>query len=292
MSIQPNLDRIIAHLTDLPAMPAIVAEVLQKTEDPSVPMSELSELIQRDPALTVKILRVSNSPYYGMRQYVSTLKLALVILGVREVRNIVVGISVLGTIGNDRTKALLSNDFWDHAVTTAGLSRKLGAAMALSLQGEDFIAGLLHDVGRMVLCRCLGDEYSGVYTTSLESPENLFSLENAIFGFNHADAAAALAMRWNLPVSLRDALYCHHPHSDRRLDQAKDPRLAAVVRIANMAARFDFAHDDGELCPACQDEDAWAILANVPKPIPASSRFEVLSGFSQELESTPKLSFL
>jgi len=100
MNTDKNIEKIVAQVGDLPAVPKVVGDVLSMTEDPSVPMARVGEVIQRDPALTAKILRIGNSPYYGMRQYVATLKLALVILGAREVRNIVVGIAVLDTLRN------------------------------------------------------------------------------------------------------------------------------------------------------------------------------------------------
>ena len=85
---------------DLPAMPAVVSEVLRITEDPKVDMQVVGRVIESDPAMAGKILKVSNSSYYGMKQFVGTLKMALVILGVREVRNIVLGISVFEAIGH------------------------------------------------------------------------------------------------------------------------------------------------------------------------------------------------
>ena len=104
------VDRIIARVGDLPAMPAVVSEVLRVTDDPATAMSEVSSIVQADPALTAKILRVSNSSYYGMKQYVGTLKLALVILGVREVRNIVLGITVFETLKNEKSDVKLAED--------------------------------------------------------------------------------------------------------------------------------------------------------------------------------------
>jgi HD-like signal output (HDOD) protein len=135
-------------------MPGVVAEVLRVTGDPDVAVGEVSSVIERDSALTAKLLKVSNSPYYGMNQVVGTLKLALVILGVREVRNIVLGISVVDSLKDSSTERLLDQlDFWDHSVKVAGFAKKLGTHLRLNLQGEDFIASRLHDIGKMVLWR-------------------------------------------------------------------------------------------------------------------------------------------
>jgi len=110
MAIGSNIDKVVARIGDLPAMPDIVAKVMEITEDPGVAVSDVSELIEQDLSLTAKLLKVSNSSYYGMRQVVGTLKLALVILGVKEVRNIVLGISVLDTLRDSTTDRLLNRE--------------------------------------------------------------------------------------------------------------------------------------------------------------------------------------
>ncbi len=291
ISIEKNVEKVVTQVGDLPAMPAIVSEVLSMTQDPNVPMSELSELIQRDPALTAKILRVSNSPYYGMRQYVGTLKLALVILGAREVRNIVVGIAVFDTFRDGKTAVLLADDFWNHSLSVAALSKKLGSTISPGMQCEGFIPGLLHDIGKMVLCRYLGDRYVEVYRAAGNDFESLFELENQKLGFNHADAGAALAIRWNLPKALCDALYYHHAAKDRPISRAEDPCLAAVVRIANLAARHDFDNAGEEACRACADIEAWDALESSNTSIPPDERCQTLAGFMDDLKDLPKLPF-
>lgn len=291
MSTQYSIEKVIAQVGDLPAIPAVVSGVIEMTEDPTVPMARVSEMIQRDPALTVKILRVSNSPYYGMRQYVGTLKLALVILGAREVRNIVVGIAVFDTLRNEHTDVLFEDDFWNHSLTVAGLSKKLASSLELMMQGEDFIAGLLHDIGKMVLCRFLGDRYAAIYRAAVNKGEALFLLENQDLGYNHCDAAAALISKWNLPRVLCDALYCHHAAPDRPVRDAKDPRLAAIVRIADRAVRYDFEGKGDSPYSACSDIEAWSALEAVCGPIPSGKRSEILREFACELKDMPKLIF-
>ncbi|MBI4556527.1 MAG: HDOD domain-containing protein [Candidatus Hydrogenedentes bacterium] len=286
-----RLERVVSRAGDLPAIPEVVADVLRLTSDPTTAMAEIGETVQRDPALTAKILRVSNSPYYGMKQYVGTLKLALVILGVREVRNIVLGISVFSTLQNDRMEHLWVQSLWNHSVTVAALARKLGSHLKLPMHGEDFIGGLLHDIGKMLLWRQLGKSYTEVYRQSGGASEKLCAAEEAKFGFNHADAAAALARYWNLPETLADALWYHHTTEEALLAKAKDPRLAAIVRIANLAAHDRFSEDISGGHQSCVDEPTWRLLDKTTNPIESDDRFLVLSGFKAELSATPAPAF-
>jgi len=282
-----SLDRVVAKLGDLPALPDVVAQVLRITEDPSSEMARVSAVIQRDPALTAKILKVGNSPYYGMKQYVGTLKLALVILGVREVRNIVLGINVFDAISDGKVDTALIRDFWGHSVRVGGLSKKLGAALGLGLQGEDFISGLLHDVGKIALLRQLGPSYMRIFKASGGHSAALCKLEKEMFGFDHADAAAALAAQWNLPKTLGDAMWRHHSEDREELANTKDPRLAALVCIANVAAREDFSDPNGAPGPSCLLTEAWGLLRTPRTPEEPAARREMLARFVKEFEESP-----
>lgn len=279
-----GIDKIVAQVGDLPAMPEIVAAVLKLTEDPSTDMARLSALLERDPPLTAKLLRVTNSSYYGMRQYVGTLKLALVILGVRELRNMVLGVSLFDSLRNDRTEALLGRQFWTHSFFVAALAKNLGSHMKLAFHGEDFASGLLHDIGKMVLARQLSDEYDAIYTACLESGTPLYVEERAKLDFTHADAAAALAARWNLPRTLTDAIWLHHPSESTPIAHGEDPALCAVARIANLAAHDDFAGQDSSSSAACAESEAWEVLNQVDVPLAPEARFETLARFVEELK--------
>ena len=284
---QKAVEKAIAKVGDLPAIPEVVAEVLRLTENPDVAMADVSKVIERDPALSAKLLKVSNSPYYGMKQVVGTIKLALVILGVREVRNIVIGISVVETLRNRDTDRLVNHwDFWNHSVLVGGLAKRLSAEFRLHLQGEDFIAGLLHDIGKMILWRQIGRPYEKLFADAGGHGESLVAAERAAFEFDHADAAATLAVKWNMPQSLADALWCHHPSKERRLENAKDPQLAALVRISNAAARADWS----ESLPAgCIDDEPWRILLEDRPALNNDQRCTLLKDHLQELEQSPVL---
>ncbi len=285
-----NLDQIIERVGDLPAIPEVVAEVLRATDDPLVDMADVTEIIERDPAMTAKILRISNSPYYGMKQYVGTLKLALVILGVREVRNIVLGVSVFDTLKDGKHNKMIPETFWAHSFLVGGLSKQLATTMRLGMHGEAFICGLLHDMGKLVLLRQMSTPYAKLLDSVRERPETLCEAEVSQYGFTHADAAAALAERWNFPKTLADAIHLHHPTGDSTLAAAKDPKLAAIVRLANVAVHEDLDEEDGPSA-ATADSEIWTVLNASPAPIDAADRRKVLAEMIQELKGNPAPQF-
>lgn len=291
MELTPELQKTVDRIGDLPSMPELVAEVLQLSNDPNSDVARIAEVISHDPGLTAKILRVSNSPYYGMRQYVGTLKLAMVILGIREVRNIVLGVSLFDSLRSEKAESILAADFWSHSFMVGALARKLSDQIKINVQGEEFIAGLLHDIGKMVLCRQKGDDYGPIYDKTGGHGVPLCDAEREAFGFTHCDVAAALAEKWNLPKTLVDALWLHHPVDGVPMDGAKDPHLVAVVRIANEAAHMDLLNGDDDRKAALRDDANWAALADARHPLAPDDRVPALVEFTNELSEEPPLSF-
>ncbi len=280
------LEKIAESLHDLPAMPRIVQDVLTAAEDPAADMAHITALIERDPALTVRILRISNSPYYGMKQQVGTLRLALVILGVREVRNIVIGVAALDAVCGADTPPQRVEALWRHSVAVGAFAKKLGAALGYRHQGEDFIAGLLHDIGKVVMWRQYGRAYANLPETRELGPQTLSEREQAEFGFDHADVAAALVTKWNLPLTLADAVGCHHARPDRPFTTAKDPALAALVWVANRCV-----NEAGSIgaSAAAQDLLAWAVLDRAPRPLCQGERRDTLAGIAEDMKLSSPL---
>lgn len=277
-------EAVIGVVGDLPALPAVVAEVLRITEDPSTSTSDVSDIIQSDPAMTAKVLRVSNSSYYGMKQYVGTLKLALVILGVREVRNIVLGISVFETLNEQGSDMKVAQEIWNRSLKTAGLAKKLSNALGLGLQGEEFIAGLLADIGVMGMLRKDGKgPYRSLYDALGAEPRTLCHAERMQYGFTHAAVSRAMAMQWNLPQTLSDALGLQYPVEGQTLREAKDPKLAAVIRIAKAIGLS--GEGDERIAMALEELEAWTILADTRKPVSEDGRKPLLLEFLDELNS-------
>ncbi len=287
MSTSARLEQIIERAGDLPALPKAVSRVLALTDDPDMDLSEVAEAIQTDPALSAKILRISNSPYYGMRQYVGTLKLALVILGAREIRNIVLGVAVFDALRTRKTASMLAGDFWKHSFETAAFSKKFGEYLKLTVHGEDFVAGLLHDIGKVVLMRQFEEEYAPIYAETRGWGDALCAAEDEVFGFTHAEAAAALASYWNFPRTLVDGLMLHHPKPSMPLREAVDPSLAAIVRLANGTLRERGLEEDAAAQTSVGDAEAWEALSEQSPELDEDERAQLLDSFVDAVASAP-----
>ena len=282
MSADP-LAAIVERLGELPALPKTAAEVLRVTDDPMCDASDVARAIEQDPALAAKILQVSNSSYYGMRQFVGTLKLALVVLGVREVRNLVTGIAVFDVLGKGES-AVFHARLWDHSMMVGGIARALDVRLQAGVPGEAFLAGLVHDIGKLAIERREGSVYATMaHAQGLE----LCDEEREAFEFTHADVGAALAAHWGFPLPLIDAIRYHHPTAGGRLGEAREPALAALVRIANLVA-YDLHATSADASLACAEEEAWGLLAKVPCPVANDQRFVVLHEILTGLHAAPE----
>lgn len=229
-TMNEQLAERIRQCPNLPSLPAIAVQVLDLVHQPDVDLAEIARTISKDSALTSKILRTVNSSFYARSHAVSTISHALVILGLQSVKTLVLGFTL---VANLREKGFKHMDYWRRSIYAATASRSLAAKVGIVQQEEAFLAGLLADVGMLVLDWVMGEEYSRVYG-ALPSHDGLVAGERACFGMDHSDASAILAGQWKLPPVLAVPMGAHHDPS--RLPDPGLKRLAEVVCVASRCA--------------------------------------------------------
>ncbi len=204
-------DYILESVRSLPPLPAAVERLLALSREPEVDFRKVIQVIESDPALTARMLRAANSAFYGVSRRVQTVQQAIVLLGHEAVINLALGISVLNLKRN-----LLKqwpgdpSVFWRHTVTVALLARELARALRYPSSEEAFVAGLLHDIGKLVLLTHHGVVYAQALLAARQSPEPLHILERELFDVDHAVAGYALCLHWHLPDTLAQAVAEHH----------------------------------------------------------------------------------
>jgi putative nucleotidyltransferase with HDIG domain len=201
-------------LADLPPLPAVVTRILQTVNDPRISAEELSRLISLDQGLSSKILRIVNSAYYGFPKRISTVTHAVVILGFNTVRNLVLGVSAFGMLtqksgssGLDRTK------FWEHCVAVAVASSvmaKKRRPVNRSVSEEAFIAGLLHDIGKLFLDCYFPVQYAVTLLFGQREALSVLASEQRVLEIDHAAVGRRIAEHWNFPPLLASAIGGHH----------------------------------------------------------------------------------
>jgi putative nucleotidyltransferase with HDIG domain len=225
-----DANQLLDRVDDLPPLPAVAAKVMGMAEDDRTSAMDMAQVLSTDQALTAKLIRISNSAYYGFARRISTVREAVVMLGFKQVRQVSVGASMMNTFKRNGIDDGFDLDlFWGHSVAVAVASEAL-AKKTLGAKPEDaFTAGILHDIGRLVLRQVMPEEFGRAVAIARSGEMHLHEAELEMTGFAHDEIGQALGERWKFPGHLVDAVRCHH---DETLSGAEDG-LAGVVAQAN-----------------------------------------------------------
>lgn len=210
-----------------------MTKVIEMVDDPKTTAGQLADFISRDQALSMKILKLANSAFYGFPQKIGTINLAIVVLGFESVKDLGLSAAVVETFHTDQLGHDIDiNKFWVHSIAVAAGCKILARDTNTSISGEIFIAGLLHDIGKLVLLRYLAEEFREANAVAKKKKQELYKAELDVLGFCHADLGGWLAEQWSLPFHQSNAIYYHHyPWLSFR-----EPNLAMLVNFANVLA--------------------------------------------------------
>lgn len=202
-----KLDRI----PDLPTLPVVAFKVNKMLMDDDVSVRKLSETIEKDQAMVSKLLRLVNSAFYGFQSKIDNISHAITILGFSTVRNAVVSISVVDAFsGREAFEEFSLTDFWKHSVAVAVTGRQLAQRSRLAVQDEVFVAGILHDVGKLVLAQHYQELFRDVWIAVQDEGLSFHEAEKQLLPVDHAHIGGVLAAKWHLPEKLVEAIACHH----------------------------------------------------------------------------------
>lgn len=219
----------------LPAMPQILLKLIEQCQSDDVGMSELAELISKDAGMAGKILAIANSSAYHRNNRKVGLEHSLMTLGVEMIKTLVISESVLQVFNNfSHSSSTDLRSFWKHSLSSAVLAREIASAMTYPHLEEAYLAGLLHDVGRLALLSTANKEYAANFLA--RDDEALSEIEEQTFRITHQEAGAWLIERWNLDSFLSDSVLYHHD-AVSRLENTHP--LIRIVRLAHLMSVYD-----------------------------------------------------
>lgn len=230
-----TMDDIMAKVSRLPAMPQIVTRILETLNDENANIESLTDMVASDPAVAVRLLAASNSGLFGGHR-VSSLRQAMILLGVGRVRQITVATAVI-----DRFRVSLPFDsrrLWRHSIAVGICAQDIARFADIDPEVA-YMAGLLHDIGQLLMFVCDPLAYAEVMRESATGDRSIVDYERARFGMDHAKVGGELAKRWNLPYEIIDAISSHH-------DICADRSEAELSDVVSVAEALAHALDLGE----------------------------------------------
>lgn len=237
-----QIRRLVGSVSGLPALPKITTQLLEAVDDPDTSASDMATLISADPALATRLLRLANSAFYGFPRRIGTVNLAIVVLGFETVRDLCLSVLITDCFFQDDGELPLDLEgFWRHSLATAVTSKMIYQMSGAHQPGKGFIAGLVHDIGKLFLARYFPADYAKMLDKVQIENLPLLEAETAVFSLTHPVAGSWLLEEWNLPVWLVESTRDHH-----RGEGDGDPgALAQAVSFADhliRRARIDGGH--------------------------------------------------
>jgi putative nucleotidyltransferase with HDIG domain len=221
-----NFKKRLADIREVSTLPRVMMRIMEIVTDDNSSAVDLADEIANDTPLTAKILKMVNSAYYGFYREIAEVSDAVVVLGFNEIRRLSLAISVLDLVGGKIEGHRVA--FWNHSFSCAAMSDILARERHMAEQGA-FTAGLLHDIGKSILDQYFNEMFTAIQDRMRENSLSFHEAEMELYGFNHADIGYWLAERWNLPVTLGEAIHYHHQPELA----TETPEMAQVVHLAD-----------------------------------------------------------
>ena len=238
-----------SYIDKMPSLPTTVTKILEICNDPKTSPADLNRIISIDPVLMGKVMKLINSAYYGLSQEITSLVRAIIMLGINTVKNLALSTAVLGTLGSSKNfQALNMEGFWRHSLCVGVTSKLIAMQRRVDKKNieEYFIAGLLHDIGKIPLNNRLSEQYIATMGVSDRKNLPLFRAEHETLAINHADVGKLIVENWKLGAEICDAVSFHHA-----IGEYRGPHLDILytVALANYFANMNEIGFSGDRYP-------------------------------------------
>lgn len=234
-----KITEILESSLVLPMLATDLLETFNKDNEDKIEIQRLAKFIAQEQSVVIRMLRVANSPFYGLSRQVDSLETAIMILGFRKIKTLILSISIIKALQPNTCELFNCQTFWQHSLAVALASRKIATIFGYGAELA-FTAGLLHDIGRLALASCFQQEYQQTLAYQQEQNCALLTAENLILNITHPQIGEILAKNWRLPESLSTVIHFHHTPSrllqlNRNQNQKTNTNLLQLCDIVHLA---------------------------------------------------------
>jgi putative nucleotidyltransferase with HDIG domain len=261
---------------DLPAIPAVVSKVVSMLDDVDADSDAIADLMLSDQVLAARVIRVVNSPLYRPNSEITSVKRALLFLGFKSVREMILTSYFVGSF-KGREESFDIKTFWMHSFNVGAISKCIAGMVGYRDSEKANLVGIIHDIGKVFLGHYFKEEYAGMLEMISGKPYTTYEAELEVFGTSHCEVGLCLAQRWNFPPAYCDIISYHHTSELA----TEDPLLTAIVSLADFhsLATTPASGVAQATSPGRSEENAWNVLKQLSNKQIAGD----LDGFFTEL---------
>ena len=239
MATNISLEAILSRNDKLPTLPGIAIKILEAVQRPNPDLQEIAEILANDPPLSAEVLKLINSPFFGLSRKVTSVFHAVSMLGMNVIKNIALSFALVKEFSKNGQGDFDYPSFWKYSLTTAIAARKTAESVYSEGAEDAFFIGLLHDMGTLTLARCMPDQYQLVINDSHHGTSDNHRVEKQIFGFDHMDVGRHLIRSWGLPSKFWQPIGCHHDPKDLSAVDSEARIMAPILHLATLYADLD-----------------------------------------------------
>ncbi len=228
LMVNTNLKSLVSSLGSLPSLPVVYNQLREALKDPECAISDIAKIIEQDMAMSAKVLQLVNSAFFGLFKTIDSPAHAVNLLGLDTVKALVLGVGVFSEIKPDNHKSFSAVELWSHSVTTAAFAKKIAQTETdqKEIVDNSFIAGMIHDIGKLLLFSYLQEQFLEAVETATETNMSLVECEQDVFSANHCDVGGYLIGLWGLPGPVIEAITFHH-----RLDSYPSTTFSPAIAV-------------------------------------------------------------
>lgn len=270
-----TLDELLTDVASVPSLPLLYSRLDETINHPRSSIADIAKVLSEDQGLAARILKLANSPLFGYFSKIDTITQAVTIIGIQQVRDLALAISVMGLFSGLPEDLITMECFWRHSICSALAARVLATSQRESNLERFFVAGVLHDIGRLVLFIRMPNLCREILATAQQEHRCLYEIEQAQFGYNHADVGGALLRQWKLPIRVAEPVEFHH----RCNQSGQFPRESAILHCADLLAHALTVSGSGENIVPPLIVGSWERMGISPFQLP-----QIISQIDSQLD--------
>jgi HD-like signal output (HDOD) protein len=255
--VDPN--ELIRDHVKLPSLPTMYVQINEAINRPNSSASDIAKVISKDTSLSAGLLKIVNSSFYGFPSKIDTLSRAVTIVGTRQLTTLALGMNIMNVFKKIPSDLIHMRSFWEHSLACGICARIIGSYKKIPNTERVFVAGLLHDIGRLILYSYVPIQARNALIKARQDDDLLYNSEHESLGFDHSTIGGLLLKKWKLPVSLENSVKYHHSP-----EESKDPLEPAIIHLADIMTNAIGRGSSGEQFVPALNPNAWKSLELSP----------------------------